>query len=51
MGMRAVTLAHLLLFTPLAMHFKVWLTALTFGSAVADELAGWPVRFVHPAFA
>jgi hypothetical protein len=51
MGMLAVTLTHLLLFTPLAMRFKVWLTGLTFGSAVADEVAGWLVRFVHPAFA
>jgi len=51
MGMLAVTLTHLLLFTPLAMNLKVWLTALTFGSAVADEIAGWLVRFVHPAFA
>jgi hypothetical protein len=51
MGMLAVTLTHLLLFTPLAMNFKVWLTGLTFGSAVADEAAGWLVRFVHPAFA
>lgn len=51
MGMLAVTLTHLLLFTPLSMWFKVWLTGLTFGSAVADEAAGWLVRFVHPAFA
>jgi len=51
MGMLAVTLTHLLLFTPLAVNLKVWLTGLTFVSAVADEIAGWLVRFVHPAFA
>lgn len=51
MGMLAVTLTHLLLFTPLAVNFKVWLTGLTFVSALADEIAGWLVRFVHPAFA
>ncbi|MDD5037246.1 MAG: hypothetical protein PHE55_21175 [Methylococcaceae bacterium] len=51
MGMLAVTLTHLLLFTPLAMNLKVWLTGLTFSSAVADEIAGWLVRFVHPGFA
>lgn len=51
MGMLIVTLAHLLLFTPLAMGPKLWLTGLVFGSAVADELAGWLVRFVHPNFA
>jgi hypothetical protein len=51
MGMLAVTLTHLLLFTPLAMNLKVWLTGMTFLSAVADEVAGWLVRFVHPAFA
>jgi len=51
MGMLAVTLTHLLLFTPLAVNLKVWLTGLTFTSAVADEIAGWLVRFVHPVFA
>lgn len=51
MGMLAVTLTHLLLFTPLAMTLKVWLTGMTFLSALADEIAGWLVRFVHPGFA
>jgi hypothetical protein len=51
MGMLAVTLTHLLLFTPLAVNLKVWLTGLTFSSAVADEIAGWLVRFAHPDFA
>lgn len=51
MGMLAVTLTHLLLFANLSMMLKVWLSGLTFASAIADELAGWLVRFVHPAFA
>lgn len=51
MGMLAVTLTHLLLFTPLSVNLKIWLTGLTFVSAIADEIAGWLVRFVHPAFA
>ncbi|BBL71735.1 hypothetical protein [Methylogaea oryzae] len=51
MGMLVLTLTHLLLFTPLAMGPKLWLTGLTFFSALADEGAGWLVRFVHPHFA
>lgn len=51
MGMLVLTLTHLLLFTPLAMGPKVWLSGLTFFSAVADTGAGWLVRFVHPGFA
>lgn len=51
MGMLVLTLTHLLLFTPLAMGPKIWLTGLTFFSALADEGAGWLVRFVHPQFA
>ncbi|SMF96543.1 hypothetical protein SAMN02949497_3943 [Methylomagnum ishizawai] len=51
MGMLAVTLTHLLLFANLSMGLKIWLSGLTFASALADELAGWLVRFAHPAFA
>jgi len=51
MGLLVLTLAHLLLFTPLAARIKIWLSALTFASAIADEAAGWLVRFVHPGFA
>jgi len=51
MGILVVTLTHLLLFTSLSTALKLWLTGSTFVSAVADELAGWLVRFVHPAFA
>lgn len=51
MGMLAVTLTHLLLFANLPIGLKVWLSGLTFVSAIADELAGWLVRYVHPGFA
>jgi hypothetical protein len=51
MGMLAVTLTHLVLFANLSITLKVWLSGLTFVSAIADEAAGWLVRFVHPAFA
>lgn len=51
MGMLAVTLTHLLLFANLSITLKVWLSGLTFFSAIADEAAGWLVRFAHPAFA
>jgi hypothetical protein len=51
MGMLAVTLTHLLLFANVSMTLKIWLSILTFGAAIADEAAGWLVRFVHPAFA
>lgn len=51
MGMLAVTLTHLVLFANLSITMKVWLSGLTFVSALADEVAGWLVRFVHPAFA
>jgi hypothetical protein len=51
MGMLIVTLTHLILFTNLAAGLKVWLSGLTFASAVADEAGGWLVRFVHPHFA
>jgi hypothetical protein len=51
MGILVLTLAHLLLFTPLNMSLKIWLTGMSFVSAVADEAAGWLVRFVHPGFA
>jgi hypothetical protein len=51
MGLLVLTLAHLLLFTPLANQIKIWLSVWTFASAIADEAAGWLVRFVDPAFA
>jgi hypothetical protein len=51
MGILVLTLAHLMLFTELAISLKIWLSGLTFFAAVADEAGGWLVRFVHPAFA
>lgn len=51
MGILIVTLTHLLLFTSLSPSLKLWLTGATFVSAVADEMAGWLVRFIHPGFA
>ncbi len=51
MGMLAVTLTHLMLMTDFSTRLKIWLSALTYASALADEAGGWLVRFVHPAFA
>jgi len=51
MGMLVLTLTHLMLMTSLPTLLKVWLSALVYLSAVADEVAGWLVRFIHPGFA
>ncbi len=51
MGMLVLTLAHLMLMTELSPRVKIWLSSLTFLSAIADEAGGWLVRFVHPNFA
>lgn len=51
MGMLAVTLTHLLLFTEIKTRIKIALSTLVFFSAIGDELSGWLVRFVHPWFA
>lgn len=51
MGMLIVTLTHLMLMTDFSVRLKIWLSALTYLSAVADEAGGWLVRFVHPDFA
>ncbi len=51
MGMLAVTLTHLMLMTDFSTRLKIWLSHLTFFSAIAEESAGWLVRFVHPQFA
>ncbi len=50
-GMLVLTLVHLLLMTELSVWLKVSLGGMSFASAVANEAAGWLVRFVHPAFA
>lgn len=51
MGMLAVTLTHLMLMTEFSVRLKIWLSSLTYFSAIAEEFAGWLVRFVHPQFA
>ncbi len=51
MGMLLLTLTHLLLFVPISNAIKAWGIGLAFFSGIGGELAGWGVRFVHPAFA
>lgn len=51
MGMLAVTITHLMLMTEFSLRWKIWLSGLVYGSALADEVGGWLVRFVHPLFA
>ena len=51
MGMLILTLTHLMLMTDLPTLMKIWVSGLVYFSAIADELAGWLVRFVHPNFA
>jgi len=51
MGMLVLTLTHLMLMTEFSVRLKIWLSGLTYASALADEAGGWLVRFVHPLFA
>jgi hypothetical protein len=51
MGMLVVTLTHLMLMTNFSTRLKIWLSGLTYISALADEAGGWLVRFVNPLFA
>lgn len=51
MGILLLTMTHLLLFVPLSKRVKTWGVSLAFGSALANEAAGWLVRFVSPWFA
>jgi len=51
MGMLILTLTHLMLMTKLPTVLKVYLSGIVYLSAIADELAGWMVRFIHPGFA
>jgi hypothetical protein len=51
MGMLVVTLTHLMLMTEFSIRLKIWVSGLTYISALADEAAGWLVRFAHPLFA
>lgn len=51
MGMLIVTLTHLMLMTSFSIRIKIWLSGLTYISALADEAGGWLVRFADPMFA
>jgi hypothetical protein len=51
MGILLLTLTHLLLFVPLSMRMKAAGIATAFVAGLGDELSGWGVRFLHPAFA
>ncbi len=51
MGILVLTMTHLVLFVPLSNRLKAWVVSLSFASALADESAGWLVRFVAPGFA
>ncbi len=51
MGMLILTLTHLMLMTTMPVRAKVWLSLTVYLSAVADEIAGWLVRFGSPVFA
>ncbi|MDD5410571.1 MAG: hypothetical protein PHF31_04030 [Methylobacter sp.] len=51
MGMLVLTLTHLMLMTEFSVRLKIWLSGLTYLSALADEAGGWLVRFVDPLFA
>jgi hypothetical protein len=51
MGIVLLFLTHLAVFTPLPRNAKVGLILATFLSAVAEESAGFLVRFVSPRFA
>ena len=51
MGIMVLTMSHLLLFVPIPNSWKWWGVSLPFASALADEAAGWLIRFVNPAFA
>ncbi len=51
MGMLVLTLTHLMLMTDLPVRLKIFLSGLIYLSAIADELGGWFVRYLHPDFA
>jgi hypothetical protein len=51
MGMLVLTLTHLMLMTDFSVRLKIWLSWLTYSSAIADEAGGWLVRFCSPMFA
>jgi hypothetical protein len=49
--MLVLTLTHLMLMTEFSVRLKIWLSSMTYGAALADEVGGWLVRFVDPLFA
>jgi len=51
MGMLVLTLTHLMIMTQLSTLVKVWLSALIYLSAIANEAGGWLIRYAHPDFA
>jgi hypothetical protein len=51
MGILVLTMTHLLLFVPMPNGWKALVVSIAFASALADEGAGWLVRFVAPGFA
>jgi len=51
MGMLVLTLTHLMLMIDLPVRIKVFLSVAVYLSAIADELGGWMVRYLHPQFA
>jgi hypothetical protein len=51
MGILILTMTHLLLFVPMPNAWKALVVSIAFAAALADEAAGWLVRFVAPAFA
>jgi len=51
MGMLILTLTHLMIMTTMPVSVKVWLSTVVYIAAIADEIGGWLVRFVHPSFA
>jgi len=51
MGILVLTMTHLMLFVPMQNRRKAFVVSLAFGAALADEAAGWLVRFVSPGFA
>lgn len=51
MGILVLTLVHLMLFADLSQRAKIFWLWTPFVFAVANEVAGWLVRFVAPGFA
>jgi hypothetical protein len=51
MGILLLTLTHLLLFVPISSRIKAIGICTAFTAGIVGELAGWGVRYVHPAFA